>query len=132
MHDARAAPNPSSAATLPAYQEGQNKKPILNGRPQRNYGPPIGLFHPVFNDFHAAMTSSEPVYTDAEMCSSIKALFEAFADIYDTVAERTTAIDKHLKAILGTPFIVVKAKGVESDGAVVQNYGASVAYLAMR
>ncbi|TFK59592.1 hypothetical protein BDN72DRAFT_883895 [Pluteus cervinus] len=59
---ARKAPRPSSAAVVGDFIDEQNKRPVLNGRPFNNFGPPIGLFHPVFNSFRAALTSQEPLY----------------------------------------------------------------------
>jgi hypothetical protein len=65
VETARMALPASSAATIPAYQIEQRKWPVLNGCPHHNYVLPIGLFHPVFNSFQAAMTSQERFYADA-------------------------------------------------------------------
>ncbi|KAF5363522.1 hypothetical protein D9756_000153 [Leucocoprinus leucothites] len=129
---ARAALPPSSAAALPAYQNAQEKRPVLNGRPHHNSGLPVGLFHPVFNSFHAAIRSPEPFYADAKTYSLLRALFKAFAGIYDTKEKRIAAIDKHLRDLLGSQFIVVEGAGVKSDGVISQNCGATIAYLAIR
>ena len=124
--------SPSSAAGMPAFLTEQVKRPVLNGRPNHNFGPPIGLFHPVFNSFHAAMRSPERFYADTKMYSSVKRLFETFAAIYDTEEKRTYAIDKHLEVLLGSQFIVVEKPGVKSDGVIFGKCGPFVAYVSIR
>ena len=37
----------------------------MAGRPATNYGPPIGLFHPVFDSFRSAITSMKPLPDNA-------------------------------------------------------------------
>ena len=66
---------PSSAATMPRFQNEQERRPVFNGRPLYNSGPPFGLFHPVFNSFNAAMRDPERSYVNATMYSLVKALF---------------------------------------------------------
>ncbi|KAG6910125.1 hypothetical protein DXG01_012884 [Tephrocybe rancida] len=130
---ARQALPPSSAAAMPAFKAEQEKRPVLNGRPHHNYGPPVGLFHPVFNSFQAAMTSSEHFYADdAETYATLRSLFRAFADIYATKEQRTGAIEKHLSSPLGAQFVVVDAPGVKSDGVIIHPCGRYYAYTALR
>ncbi|KAG6914878.1 hypothetical protein DXG01_014771 [Tephrocybe rancida] len=118
---------------MPAFKAEQEKRPVLNGRPLHNYGPPVGLFHPVFNSFQAAMTSSERFYADdAGTYSTIRALFRAFADIYTTKEQRTNAINEHLNSLLGTEFVVVDAPGVKSDGVIIHPCGPHYAYTVLR
>ncbi|KAI0254034.1 hypothetical protein BJV78DRAFT_1188082 [Lactifluus subvellereus] len=110
QHDvstARWARTPSEAAVIPAFQNEQEKRPVFNGRPLHNSGPPIGLFHPVFNSFHAAMRDPERPYADA-----------------------TT----HLVPLLRSTFDIVEVQGVNSDGVILQSCGPySVnAYVAIR
>ena len=45
--------------------EGQQKHPVLNGRLIDCHAEPIGLYHPVFNEFQDAMANPEPLYYDA-------------------------------------------------------------------
>jgi hypothetical protein len=129
---ARNAPPPSSAAVIPAFLNEQEKRPILNGRPLRNFGPPIGLFHPVFNSFHAALRDPKLSYEKTKTHSSIRALFEAFSNIYDTKGARIAAIDKPLISLLGNSFVALEVLGVKSDGVIVEACGASNAYVAIR
>ncbi|KAI0250970.1 hypothetical protein BJV78DRAFT_1214991 [Lactifluus subvellereus] len=125
---------PSDAAAMPAFQNEQEKRPVLNGRPLYNSGPPIGLFHPVFNSFHAAMRDPESSYADATTYPLVKALFEAFSGIYDSEDLRIAAIDKHLSPLLESRFEVVQVQGVKSDGVIAESCGPySVhAYVAIR
>jgi len=45
--------------------EGQQKHPVLNGRPIDCHAEPIGLYHLVFNEFQDAMANPEPLCYDA-------------------------------------------------------------------
>jgi hypothetical protein len=99
---------------MPEFQAQQAKKPVLNGRPAHNYGPPVGLFHPVFNSFHADMRNQGP--PDSSTYPSIRALFAAFAEIYATESDRITAFSQHLYDLIGGAFRIIEAAGVKSDG----------------
>ena len=123
---ARSALNPSTAAGIPEFQTQQATRPVLNGRPARNFGPPIGLFHPVFNSFHAAMRSQSP--PDSSTYPSIRALFSAFAAIYDKVQDRIAAFSQHLHTLIGGTFLIVDAEGVKSDGIMSTPSCGSLAY----
>ncbi|KAI5121423.1 hypothetical protein M0805_006186 [Coniferiporia weirii] len=92
---ARTAIPPSSAAAIPAFLKEQEKRPVLNGRPCNNYGPPIGLFHPIFDSFQAAMKVTQ---MPRLMC------------------DRISAIGKYLDTLLGDTFMTIEASGVKSDG----------------
>ncbi|CCM05605.1 uncharacterized protein FIBRA_07833 [Fibroporia radiculosa] len=134
-HDAamaRTALLPSSAAAMLAFKNEQEKWPVLNGRPYDQFGPPIGLFHLVFNSFHAAMNSPERFHADEGTYTSIKALFKASAGLYNTKDERITAIDVPLFALLGRRFSIVEGQGVKSDGVILQTCGGPTAYVAVR
>ncbi|KAF8577897.1 hypothetical protein K439DRAFT_1621781 [Ramaria rubella] len=124
---ARLAPPPSSATPLAVFQVEQTKHPVLNGRPSYNYGPPIGLFHPVFNSFQATMTKEEPI--SAETYASVRSLFQASADIYENKMKRTDAITEHLAKLINDAFISAGEPNVLSDGVLVQTCGVSSAYL---
>jgi hypothetical protein len=126
------APAPSSAAPLPAFLHEQEKRPVLNGRPLYNSGLPVGLFHPVFNSFHAAMRSPERFKADAKTYSLVRALFAAFADLYTSEDKRITAIDRHLAPLLGSSFDTVEVQGVKGDGVIIQPCGLSTAYVVIR
>lgn len=128
---ARIALAPSSAAAMPAFLKEQQKRPVLNGRPCHNFGPPIGLFHPIFDSFQAAK-DDESIFIDAETYSSVRKLFEASAHIYDNKNKRIDAIDKHLLMLLDAYFIGVSASGVLSDGVIIHSRGPYTAYLVLR
>ncbi|KAG8891767.1 hypothetical protein FRB99_003369 [Tulasnella sp. 403] len=55
---------PSLGAKLSEWSSLQRHDPILNGRPDGLTGPPIALFHPVFEDFKRRM--DDPTPTDLE------------------------------------------------------------------
>ncbi|KAI5122482.1 hypothetical protein M0805_001392 [Coniferiporia weirii] len=128
---AQRAPTPSSAAAMPTFLKQQTRRPVLNGRPYNNYGLPVGLFHPVFDSFQAAM-KEDVCYPDAETYASVKELFVASADIYMTEDRRISAINRHLAPLLGSEFTNVRAPYVESDGVIVQRCNLFNAYLVIR
>ncbi|KAF8340673.1 uncharacterized protein EI90DRAFT_2906735 [Cantharellus anzutake] len=117
---------------MPTFVTEQVRHPILNGRGHALRGPPIGLFHSVFNSFHAALRSSGPSPADPETYSLVKDLFIAFARLYDTEDERIAVIDEYLFPLLGERFLTVIAPGVRSDGVIVQSCGGHTAYVAIR
>ncbi|KAF8592728.1 hypothetical protein K439DRAFT_1379042 [Ramaria rubella] len=124
---ARLAPPPSSAAPLVAFRVEQEKRPVLNGRPSKNFGPPIGLFHPVFDLFQANMTKEDPVAL--ETYTSVKSLFQASAEMYSEEKYRTAEISKHLKNLVYGTIAPVIADKVVSDGVITAVYGVTHAYL---
>jgi hypothetical protein len=117
---------------MPTFLNEQQKKPVLNGRPAGNFGPPIGLFHPVFNSFQAAMRNSDRTHGDTETYQLVRELFRAAAGIYERKDERVKEIDEYLPRLLGTSFLPIRAFGVESDGVVFQAVGTCFAYLVIR
>ena len=133
-HDIDLAQNalaPSSAAILPRFSTKQTEQPVLNGRPFRNYGLPVGLFHPAFNLFQAIMNES-PKPADYATYASTRELFGASADIYKEVERRISTIDQHLDDLLGTSFTTVNGPGVRSDGVITHPCGKHNAYLVIR
>jgi hypothetical protein len=127
---ARAALAPSSAAAMPAFKREQVHHPVLNGRPCHNFGPPIGLFHPVFDLFQIAMKTGGPF--SAETYTLVKAFCQASAEIYSNEDRRTEAIDKPLQTLLDRRFLQVTESGVKSDGVITQALGNSVAFIVVR
>jgi hypothetical protein len=63
------------------------------------------------------------------MYSSVRALFEAFARIYDTEANRFAAIEDLLVTLLGRAFDDTGARGVRSNGVMAESCGPSKGYL---
>ena len=110
----------------------QQKRPVLNGRPLYNFGLPISFFHPVFNDFHAAMRSPEHFYADAEAYTSVRHLFKAFSEIYQVEDDQIDAINEHLKFLLNGSFVIVQASTVKGDGVIIEPCGNFMAYVAMQ
>lgn len=55
IKEARKALSPSEGAAIPAFSKEQSTRPVYNGRPFTKSGLPVGLFHPVFNSFQAAL-----------------------------------------------------------------------------
>ena len=117
---------------MPAFlKKEQQNRPVLNGRPCHNFGPPIGLFHPIFDSFQAAK-DDESILIDAKTYASVRKLFEASAHIYNDKDKRIDSMDKHLLILLGTRFVGVPASGVLSDGVIIHSTGPYNACLVVR
>ena len=111
------------------FAEGQRKHPVLNGRPINCHAEPIGLYHPVFNDFQDAMANPEPLCYDAAMYSAVRSIFDVFSRIYDDEEERVETIQEHLQTLLGRKLGVVVGQGVISNGVISTLCHTSMAYL---
>lgn len=110
----------------------QGKRPVLNGRPLKLHGDPIGLFHPVFNKFQSDMNDSEHFRGNEAIYSQVRHLFKVFADIYSSESERVQRIEAPLRSLLGRKFTVENIQGVKSDGVMTQACGESIAYLVIQ
>ncbi|KIJ51555.1 hypothetical protein M422DRAFT_776784 [Sphaerobolus stellatus SS14] len=116
--------DPSTGATLP----------ILNGCPSEIFGPPIGLFHLVFDQFQVIMKSGAPFYADPGTYKAVKALFQASANIYDSEDGRTQAITPVLIQLLGSAFTSADLENSESrsEDVIIQLCDTLVAYILIR
>ena len=111
------------------FARGQQKHPVLNGRPIDCHAEPIGLYHPVFNDFQDAMANLEPLCYNAATYSAVRSIFDVFSRIYNDEKERVQTIQEHLQSLLGRKLAVVAEKGMISDGVISQSCHKSMAYL---
>lgn len=99
---------PPSSAAIPPFLGQQQQRPVLNGRPYNNSGPPIGFFQPVFK---APVRSSERLRGDAKTYFSV-------------------SLRPYLRPLIRDFFVVTSS--VTSDGVILDQWGDSNAYLAMR
>jgi hypothetical protein len=113
---------------MPAFQREQRKRPVLNGRPSNNFGPPIGIFYPAFDSFFATMKSSERLPVDPDKYSLVRTLFNVSADIYTDKKQRMESIREVLRGIIGRSFISESVPGVEADSVIVNPCGNCKAY----
>jgi hypothetical protein len=117
---------------MPAFLREQEKMPVLNGRPTGNFGPPIGLFHPVFNAFQTALKMPGDIPVDPEAYKLVKGLFNAAGELYEFERQRVSAIDQFLPDLLGSSILTASGVGVESDGVVMEFIGTSQALVVFR
>jgi len=122
---------PSALVMVQKYKRsrGNNQKIPFGTVAHYNHTEPIGLYHPVFNEFQHAMKNTEPFDADVATYDAISDIFGLFSQIYPEKKDRVKAINGHLGALLGRQFTVVEADGVKSDGVVDQPCGDSKAYL---
>ena len=73
-----------------------------------------------------------PDKADYETYASIRELFSASADIYQTKERRISAIDQHLDDLLNACFVGLATPSVMSDGVVVHMWSKSQAHLVIR
>ncbi|KAF8574443.1 hypothetical protein K439DRAFT_1420600 [Ramaria rubella] len=123
---ARLAP-PSSAASLTTFRIEQEKCWVLNSHPSKNFGPPISLFHPVFDLFQANMTKEDPI--SLETYTYVKSLFQASAEIYSEEKYRTAEIHKHFQNLVYGAIAPIIADKVVNDGVIIEVYQVAHAYL---
>ncbi|KAG8713362.1 hypothetical protein FRC09_018798 [Ceratobasidium sp. 395] len=119
----------SQAARLPEFRTLQQntREGPLNGRPLSHTGPPIGLYHPVFDQF----TSQSDFVSPSDSVGDIPAAFYAETDhlmtrsqeLYENEAERESAIYMALKDLLEHDIIKVERGGATPDGAVLSGNG---------
>ncbi|KIJ57044.1 hypothetical protein M422DRAFT_23158 [Sphaerobolus stellatus SS14] len=94
----------------------QQKRPVLNGRPHYNSGPPVGLFHPVFDEFLNMIKQGEEEPVSPGMYQTVKELFESFSAIYDSEASRSEAITPLLNKLIGDDMLDFGNGSVQCDG----------------
>ena len=111
------------------FTKEQSEDPIWSDRPYKNNADPIGLYHPVFNEFQDAMKNTGPFDADVATYNTITDIFGVFSQMYPKEKDRAEAINGHLRALLGRELTVVEADGVKFDGVVDQPCGRSKAYL---
>ncbi|KAI0296951.1 hypothetical protein B0F90DRAFT_1635421 [Multifurca ochricompacta] len=116
---------------MPFFIQEQKNRPLLNGRPINQFGPPIGLFHPVFNSFQAAMASKEPVRVDRQAHSNLRKLLASCADLYTLELPRVKTINIYLNALLGASLtsVSVPNTSTSADGVIIHTSCNSYAYL---
>ena len=114
---------------MPSFLKQQEKFPVFNGRPYELTGPPIGLFHPVFDYFQAEREAHNP---HPVVYQQVRELIVASAKIYKTEKDREKGIDPILHQLLGQPFTIVQVEGAECDGVITWNSGMGNAYLVLR
>jgi hypothetical protein len=100
---------PSSAAKPKAFRKhnGDPDPLILNLRPSRARGPPITLFHEVFNKFLQDSTNST-VSTSSKRLESIVKFMDAAAALYPNENARQHAIRPFLEDLIGCKFISIQ------------------------
>ena len=103
---------------MPSFLKQQEKYPVFNGRPYELTGPPIGLFHPVFDYFQAEREKHNP---NPEVYQQVRELIVASAKIYRTEKDRRKGIDRVLYKLLGQSFAIFQVEGAECDGVIAWN-----------
>lgn len=111
---AQRAASPSTGALVSNFQAHQSgAAKILNGRPIENLAPPLGLYHPVFDDYLECRKSEEEV--PLLIKKDVQKYMELSAKIYSSEAERFDNIKEVLTNLIG-PALDVSARKVKSDG----------------
>jgi len=132
LEAAHNSPTPFSAAASPRLSEEQSSRPVLNGQPLGLHAEPIGLFHPVFNQFQADLNNTERFIGDAMTYDRVRYLFFAFANIYASDDERVEGIEEVMEGLLDREFTVMKKQEVSSDRVMTQSCGESKVYLVIQ
>ena len=99
--------DPSSSSMKDMKKTQNSKYPILNGRP--NHGLPIGLYHPVFDDFRFDLKHSGDWVPTAEDYIRATEVFRVSSALYNDERERTDALKRPLSELLGETLIVFES-----------------------
>ena len=71
----------------------------------------MGLYHPVFNEFHDATENTKPFYADA-----VDRVFDVFSNLYRDKNKQASTIEEPLQTLLGRVFTLTRTNKVESEG----------------
>ncbi len=108
---------PSSGATRANFESQQYKYPVLNGRPSTLYGPPIGLFHPVFDMMRATIQNAN-MPLPPQQYEDTRELLSVSSEFYGTETSRLSRIKPTLHRLLKSMFVNVRSERMESDGVI--------------
>ena len=76
----------------------------------------MGLYYPVFNEFHDATENTKPFYADAATYDAVDRVFDVFSNLYRDKNKRASAIEEPLQMLLGRVFTLTRTNKVESEG----------------
>ncbi|KAG8689270.1 hypothetical protein FRC11_003478, partial [Ceratobasidium sp. 423] len=118
----------STLATPSHFKKFQSKVQlqILNGRPQRAVGLPVGLFHPVFDSFQRRIDSTSFAATPFQLSLTLRLLTasQAMYDHEDRADGRAEALKPILSSLLGLYIQTAEIPGTKSDGVLQGGNGA--------
>lgn len=115
--DAQKSDTPSQGAYHRRLLSQQKSAPVLNGRPFEYSGPPLGLYHPVFNAFEEGLKADDPIPLDTRRYT--RRYIEVSAGVYQNEAERMQASRSILDELFGGELHAVISTKVESDGVIL-------------
>ncbi|KXN86844.1 hypothetical protein AN958_09580 [Leucoagaricus sp. SymC.cos] len=107
---------PSETAAVTNIESYQHINPVFNGRPFDYSGPPIGLYHPVFNAFEKGLQANDPIPLDIRL--NVQNFIQLSAEVYSSETERLTAVQPTLFKLFGGQLLAFEGKGVENDGTI--------------
>ncbi len=105
------------AANHVHLEEEQGEAPVLDGPPPSQTGPPIGLYHPVFNSFMEGLKAKDPIPVQTRR--SVRSYIELSARIYRSEDNRMLAIRPVLQDLFGGQLISRSERGVQSGGVLI-------------
>jgi len=118
INRALVAPSPSSAAALNGFIHEQEKHPIWNGRPSKNRGIPIQLYHPSFANFlRVAHEDTGEIELKPEDYSATHSLFYRSAAVYKEENNRIEETNVFLDRVIGRATPSLELSCMKIDGA---------------
>ena len=90
---------PSSASKLGVIAKQQEQFPLYNGRPPKNCGFDVRLFHPAFENFSRRYHSAEELASNE--AAAVHDFVVCSAEYYDSDKARQEAVTPFLETILG-------------------------------
>jgi hypothetical protein len=96
----------------------QRDRPIANGRPNDEIGPPIYLYHPVFLEFHSKVQEMS-VEIPADFQLKVYSFLTKASVIYPDERRRREAVDHLLAQILAFPIMATQLlDGTSNNGCI--------------
>ncbi|CAE7172977.1 unnamed protein product, partial [Rhizoctonia solani] len=126
QRDVIQAPKKYSTSALVGHSQDKVQVHILNGCPEKAVGPPIGLFHPVFDSFQQRIDSKSFEATPFQLEQTVQ-LITACQCLYNTETGskgRIESLMPILDPLLGFQIRVQEITGTKSDGVISSAYGA--------
>jgi hypothetical protein len=104
----------SQAANPWNLESQQRAAPVFNGRPFDYSGPPIGLYHRVFNKFEKGLEADDPI--PRETRENVRGFIEVSSAVYEQEDARLEEIEPIFNRLLGRELTATTASKVKSDG----------------
>lgn len=118
--------SPSGASKLIGLRNGQELRPLFNGRQNRG-GLPITLYHPVFYEFQALLdTPLDDMPLPPQFMGQTAEFCALSAKIYAKEIHRQNALTELLSELLGITLTTIDARAAKADAVGIMQCGSCI------